>query len=83
MLTRAKYISPSKHYPRYLLTKYYQSIGEKEKSWNEAKALLTTKSKVTSAASAEIKVEMQQLIDQKLYDNQKIILPASSPEVEK
>src|SRR5690606_2453752 len=83
LLTRAKYISPSKHYPRYLLTKYYQSIGEKEKSWNEAKALLTTKSKVTSAASAEIKVEMQQLIDQKLYDNQKIILPASSPEVEK
>ena len=40
LLSRAKYISPNKYYPRYLLAQYYSNIGEYQKVLEEAEDLL-------------------------------------------
>lgn len=67
LLSRAKYISPYKYYPRYLLAQYYTSIGESQKALEEAESLLAKEPKVMSPATQEIRNQMQQLlIDQEI-----------------
>src|SRR5690606_38036963 len=67
LLTRAKYISPYKYYPRYLLAQYYTNIGKLQKALEEAEDLLSIKPKVVSPATTDIRNEMQQIIDQKIF----------------
>lgn len=78
LLTRAKNISPYRYYPRYLLVKYYERIGAEQETLNEAQALLAITPKVSSPATTEIRQEMQQIIDQEIFNNQEIIFPVSS-----
>lgn len=74
LLTRAKYISPYKYYPRFLLAKYYQRTGQDPKAIKEAEALLAIDPKVTSPATQEIRQEMQQIIDREIFQTE-IVLP--------
>lgn len=71
LLNRAKYISPYKYYPRYLLARYYDNIGKSQKAMEEAEDLLSIEPKVTSPATTDIRNEMQQIIDQKIFPPQK------------
>lgn len=78
LLSRAKYINPSKYYPRYLLANYYQRIGSIEKALEEAETLLAMQPKVVSPAIKDIRKEMNQLIEQNMFKNKKNIIPIIS-----
>lgn len=58
----AFYLIPHKFYPRYLLAKLYDEMGETEKAIEVANKLLNMKVKIPSTAIEEMKSEMVDLI---------------------
>ena len=58
----AWYMIPNRFYPKYLLAKLYESIGNKKKSLQIAKELLDKDIKIESKAVEEIKAEMNKII---------------------
>ena len=58
----AKYMIPSMFYPRYLLAKLYDEMGDSKKALNTAEEIMIKKIKVKSQAITEIKTEMAKLI---------------------
>ena len=65
LLTQAKYMSPYKYYPRYLLAQYYNAVGQSGKAREEAAELLKIQPKVISSATAEIRTVMESIVQQK------------------
>jgi O-antigen polymerase len=59
---RASYMVPNRLYPKYLLAKLYDTIGNKAKANATAEAVLRQKVKVPSTAIAEMRDEMQRLL---------------------
>ncbi len=57
----AFYLIPHKFYPRYLLAKLYEEMGEVKKAKETANLLLNMKIKVPSAAIVEMRAEMIEL----------------------
>jgi tetratricopeptide (TPR) repeat protein len=62
----AYYMVPNRFYPKYLLAKLYDNIGETDKAVETAKDLLEKELKVNSSAVDEIKTEMRELLDKYL-----------------
>jgi O-antigen polymerase len=60
---QASFIIPHKFYPRYLLARLYDKIGEKQKCVMIAQELLIKKTKIESIAITEIKEEMRKIIE--------------------
>src|SRR5690606_10557083 len=54
LLQMAKYMEPSRYYPRYLLMELYTRIGQKEKEQEEAAGILDIDTKVVSEAVDQI-----------------------------
>lgn len=54
LLKMAKYMEPSRYYPRYLLMELYTRIGQKEKEQEEAAGILAMDTKVVSEAVDQI-----------------------------
>lgn len=59
----AWYMNPSKFYPKYLLAKMYDEIGEKTKARIIASELLRKKVKIHSETIDDIKDEMKNILD--------------------
>ena len=59
----AFYLIPHKFYPRYLLVKLYEEMGEREKAVALAQQVLTMKVKVPSTAINEIREEMEKVLN--------------------
>lgn len=59
----AWYMNPSKFYPKYLLAKMYDEIGEKAKARIIANELLRKKAKIHSETIENIKDEMKDILD--------------------
>ncbi|MDW3191968.1 MAG: O-antigen ligase family protein [Cytophagales bacterium] len=59
----AFYLVPHKFYPRYLLAKLYEEMGEQKKAVETAKLLLKMREKIPSLAIDEMKIEMEELIN--------------------
>jgi tetratricopeptide (TPR) repeat protein len=61
----AKYMTPVKFYPIYLLAKLYNESGQKEKALKTADELLNKKIKVPSTAIEEMKKEVEGMIEKR------------------
>ncbi|MDR0605279.1 MAG: O-antigen ligase family protein [Bacteroidales bacterium] len=63
----AWYMNPSRFYPKYLLAKLYDEIGQIEKAIAIAQELLNKKVKIESTAIKEIRIEMKKILQK--YQN--------------
>ena len=55
-------MEPNKMYPRYLLVKLYDDLGQRQKVIKTAEGLLNKDIKVESTATEEIKTEMKSIL---------------------
>lgn len=75
LLNTAKYISPYKYYPRYLLAQHYFINGQIEKAKEEAENVLAIVPKIASPATNDMRLTMKRLVEQEILEIEKTTTP--------